>query len=104
MSAGQTNSTATGKTVQTVNPNRNKMPTAVPIIANGQSQIHERQRPRLIVSLVGFNFDPYLVLTEKFPVRPSTVSGRTGSTARLVLKFPFMLSIVEAFLDFFSEN
>lgn len=58
MSAGQTDSTATSKTVQTVNPNRNKMPTAAPIIANGQSQIHERQRPRLIMLFVGFTVIP----------------------------------------------
>jgi hypothetical protein len=58
MSAGQTNSTATSKAVQTVNPNRNEIPTATPIIANGQSQIHERQRPRLIMPFVGFTDDP----------------------------------------------
>jgi hypothetical protein len=45
--AGQTKSMMASKAVQIENPNRNKTATASPIMAQGQSQVHERQRTRL---------------------------------------------------------
>jgi hypothetical protein len=38
------------------------------------------------------------------PVRPSIQLRTNGEHRHNGLKFPFMLSIVEAFFDFFSEN
>jgi len=49
--AGQTKSMMASKAVQIENPNRIKTATASPIMAQGQSQIHERQRTRLSVIL-----------------------------------------------------
>jgi hypothetical protein len=43
---------------------------------------------------------PLLVLTEKFPVSPFEIAqDERGATGRMGLN-PFMLSIIEAFLEF----
>ena len=48
--------------------------------------------------------EPRAVLTEKVPLAPATLLKTNGEKAESQAMIPFMLSLVEACVAFFTEN